>query len=73
MLLCLNIKTPLSVDILGSFRFIRKAMAAQIPIGGKLGEPKKDLVPLLVFLAGEGAHFISGQSFPVDGGWLHMR
>lgn len=50
-----------------------EAMAAQIPIGGKLGDPRKDLVPLLVFLAGEGAHFISGQSFPVDGGWLHMR
>ncbi|WP_164215236.1 SDR family oxidoreductase [Virgibacillus sp. YIM 98842] len=50
-----------------------EVMAAQIPIGGKLGEPKEDLVPLLVFLASEGAHFISGQSFPVDGGWLHMR
>ncbi|BCJ67718.1 SDR family NAD(P)-dependent oxidoreductase [Polymorphospora rubra] len=48
-------------------------MSAQIPIGGKLGEPTRDLVPLLVFLAGDGAHFISGQSFPVDGGWLHMR
>src|SRR5690606_19254889 len=49
------------------------AMAAQIPIGGKLGNPSKDLVPLMVFLASDGAHFISGQSFPVDGGWLHMR
>lgn len=49
------------------------AMAAQIPIGGKLGNPSVDLVPLMVFLATEGAHFISGQSFPVDGGWLHMR
>lgn len=48
-------------------------MAAQIPIGGKLGNPSTDLVPLLVFLASEGAHYISGQSFPVDGGWLHMR
>jgi NAD(P)-dependent dehydrogenase (short-subunit alcohol dehydrogenase family) len=48
-------------------------MAAQIPIGGKLGNPTRDLVPLLVFLAGDGARFISGQSFPVDGGWLHMR
>ncbi len=49
------------------------AMAAQIPIGGKLGNPSGDLVPMLVFLASEGAHFISGQSFPIDGGWLHMR
>lgn len=50
-----------------------RAMAEQIPIGGKLGDPRKDLVPLMVFLATEGAHFISGQSFSVDGGWLHMR
>ncbi|WP_409271528.1 SDR family NAD(P)-dependent oxidoreductase [Neobacillus sp. SCS-31] len=48
-------------------------MAQQIPIGGKLGNPSVDLVPLLVFLASDGSHFISGQSFPVDGGWLHMR
>jgi NAD(P)-dependent dehydrogenase (short-subunit alcohol dehydrogenase family) len=48
-------------------------MAAQIPIGGKLGNPSTDLVPVLVFLASDGAHFISGQSFPIDGGWLHMR
>lgn len=50
-----------------------EVMALQIPIGGKLGDPSKDLVPLLVFLATDGAKFISGQSFPVDGGWLHMR
>ena len=50
-----------------------EAMAAQIPIGGKLGNPSEDLLPLMVFLATEGAHFISGQSFPVDGGWLQMR
>ncbi len=49
------------------------AMAGQIPIGGKLGNPSIDLLPMLVFLATEGAHFISGQSFPIDGGWLHMR
>ncbi len=48
-------------------------MAAQIPLGGKLGDPVKDLVPVLVFLAGDGSHFMSGQYFPIDGGWLHTR
>ncbi|MEH7236433.1 hypothetical protein [Bacillus sp. JJ1562] len=49
------------------------AMAQQIQIGGKLCNQSVDLVPLLVFLASDGSHFISGQSFPVDDGWLHMR
>lgn len=48
-------------------------MAAQIPLGGKLGDPTTDLVPILVFLASDGSHFMSGQSFPIDGGWLHTR
>lgn len=48
-------------------------MAAQIPLGGKLGDPEKDLVPILVFLASDGSHFMSGQYFPIDGGWLHTR
>lgn len=48
-------------------------MKAQIPIGGKLGNPATDLVPMLVFLASDGARFISGQYFPIDGGWLHVR
>lgn len=48
-------------------------MAAQIPLGGKLGDPAADLVPVLVFLASDGSHFMSGQYFPIDGGWLHTR
>lgn len=48
-------------------------MASQIPLGGKLGDPATDLVPVLVFLASDGSHFMSGQYFPIDGGWLHTR
>lgn len=48
-------------------------MADQIPLGGKLGDPATDLVPVLVFLASDGSHFVSGQTFPIDGGWLHTR
>jgi 3-oxoacyl-[acyl-carrier protein] reductase len=36
--------------------------------GGRLGDPVGDLGPMLVFLASEGAHFITGQVLAVDGG-----
>ena len=48
-------------------------LRAEMPIDGKLGEIDRDLVPLLVFLAGPGARFITGQIFPVDGGVLMVR
>jgi NAD(P)-dependent dehydrogenase (short-subunit alcohol dehydrogenase family) len=48
-------------------------LAAEMPIDGKLGEIDRDLVPLLVFLAGPGARFITGQIFSVDGGILMVR
>lgn len=37
-------------------------------IGGKLGDPVRDLGPVLVFLASPGAHFITGQLLAIDGG-----
>ncbi len=48
-------------------------LRAEMPIDGKLGEIDRDLVPLLVFLAGPGARFITGQIFAVDGGVLMVR
>jgi NAD(P)-dependent dehydrogenase (short-subunit alcohol dehydrogenase family) len=48
-------------------------LRAQIPIGGKLGNPQQDLAPILVFLASDGADFMTGQTFPIDGGWLMLR
>jgi NAD(P)-dependent dehydrogenase (short-subunit alcohol dehydrogenase family) len=48
--------------------FIDQQMKLSIPLGGKLGDPTGDLGPVLVFLAGEGAGFITGQLIPVDGG-----
>lgn len=43
-----------------------------IPLGGALGDPDRDLGPVLVFLAGEGAHFITGQLLAVDGGLVML-
>lgn len=45
-------------------------MAGQIPLGGRLGDPDRDMAPVLVFLVGDGARFITGQTLAVDGGLM---
>ncbi|SPM29662.1 SDR family NAD(P)-dependent oxidoreductase [Mycobacterium terramassiliense] len=49
---------------------IDQQMQLMIPIGGKLGEPARDVGPVLVFLAGPGSGFITGQLIAVDGGLM---
>lgn len=44
-----------------------------IPLGGRLGNAEQDLAPVMVFLAGEGARFITGQTLSVDGGTVPSR
>lgn len=44
-----------------------------IPLGGKLGDIQKDLVPVVTFLAGDGSRFMTGQTFSVDGGKNMVR
>jgi NAD(P)-dependent dehydrogenase (short-subunit alcohol dehydrogenase family) len=43
-----------------------------IPLGGRLGDPDRDLAPVMVFLAGEGARFVTGQAIAVDGGMIML-
>ncbi|WP_068077694.1 SDR family NAD(P)-dependent oxidoreductase [Novosphingobium lentum] len=50
-----------------------KATAEQIPLGGKFGNADTDLAPVMVFLAGDGSRFITGQLLPVDGGLISVR
>ncbi|GAY13940.1 SDR family NAD(P)-dependent oxidoreductase [Mycobacterium sp. shizuoka-1] len=52
--------------------FIDQQIKATIPLGGALGDPDRDLGPVLVFLAGEGSHFITGQLIAVDGGLIML-
>lgn len=47
--------------------------AKEIPLGGKFGDPDKDLGPVMVFLASDASHFITGQLIPVDGGLVAVR
>jgi NAD(P)-dependent dehydrogenase (short-subunit alcohol dehydrogenase family) len=49
-----------------------RMMRAAIPLGGQLGDPDRDLAPVMVFLAGDGARFITGQAIAVDGGMIML-
>jgi NAD(P)-dependent dehydrogenase (short-subunit alcohol dehydrogenase family) len=52
---------------------IRSVMPVAGKFGsGRLGDPVDDLGPMLVFLAGRGAHFITGQLLAVDGGVMML-
>jgi NAD(P)-dependent dehydrogenase (short-subunit alcohol dehydrogenase family) len=43
-------------------------MQQAIAIGGRLGDAKTDLTPVLIFLAGEGSRFITGELISITGG-----
>jgi NAD(P)-dependent dehydrogenase (short-subunit alcohol dehydrogenase family) len=59
-------------DFLGpeAATLIDQQMKMMIPLGGTLGEPARDVGPMLVFLAGPGSSFITGQLLAVDGGLM---
>lgn len=48
-------------------------MAEIIHIGGKLGDADRDLAPMIVFLCGDGARYITGQTICIDGGAVKVR
>jgi NAD(P)-dependent dehydrogenase (short-subunit alcohol dehydrogenase family) len=48
-------------------------LAQRIYIGGQLGDTDRDLIPLLLFMIGDGARFITGQILNVDGGIVMAR
>jgi NAD(P)-dependent dehydrogenase (short-subunit alcohol dehydrogenase family) len=47
--------------------------AQRIPLRGRLGDPELDFAPLMVFLASDGARFITGQILAVNGGGQMVR
>ena len=48
-------------------------MADRIPLGGRSGDPDRDMAPVLVFLVSDAARFITGQIISVDGGMVPLR
>jgi NAD(P)-dependent dehydrogenase (short-subunit alcohol dehydrogenase family) len=48
------------------------AMQHVIPLGGKLGDPDHDMAPVMVFLASDASHFMTGQAIVVDGGMIML-
>ncbi|OBJ54816.1 SDR family NAD(P)-dependent oxidoreductase [Mycobacterium sp. 1423905.2] len=51
---------------------IDQQLKTMIPLGGALGNPARDVGPVLVFLAGPGSDFITGQLIAVDGGLMML-
>ena len=47
-------------------------MRMAVPLGGKLGDPVTQFAPVMVFMATDGARFITGQTLPIDGGVLML-
>jgi NAD(P)-dependent dehydrogenase (short-subunit alcohol dehydrogenase family) len=43
-------------------------MQQAIAVGGRLGDAKTDLTPVLIFLAGDGSRFITGELISITGG-----
>ncbi len=46
--------------------------ARKRPIGGKLGDAERDFMPMMAFLASDGANFLTGQLYKIDGGGLML-
>ena len=48
-------------------------IAQLIPLGGKPGDPARDVAPVVVFLVSAAARFITGQIVAIDGGMAPLR
>lgn len=62
-----NIETPFNADVMADPRHYR-AMVDATP-AGRNGLPA-DIVPAILYLAGEGSAYMHGSAMVVDGGWL---
>lgn len=49
------------------------ASLANLCIGGQLGDMETDFLPVMAFMASDGAKFITGQTISVDGGVMMVR
>ncbi|MFW5965079.1 MAG: SDR family NAD(P)-dependent oxidoreductase, partial [Natronomonas sp.] len=60
------VRTPMTEDLLDEERFY-EFLKARTPME-RAADPE-EIAPLAVFLASDGASYITGANIPVDGGW----
>jgi NAD(P)-dependent dehydrogenase (short-subunit alcohol dehydrogenase family) len=60
-------QTPAMVDAYEKDPELEARLARRIPMG-QIGDPEADIGPAVVFLASDGAGYITGQTLVVDGG-----
>ncbi len=60
-------ETPAMTSAYDKDPTLRERLARVVPMG-HLGDPESEIAPAVVFLAGEGAGYITGQTLAVDGG-----
>ena len=56
----------------GAEETVRAFFASAIPLGGRPGDPERDIAPVVAFLLSDHARFITGQTIPVDGGYCKV-
>jgi NAD(P)-dependent dehydrogenase (short-subunit alcohol dehydrogenase family) len=47
-------------------------MKASIPLTGRMGDPARDIAPVLAFLAGDASCYMTGQVIAADGGFMML-
>jgi 3-oxoacyl-[acyl-carrier protein] reductase len=60
-------QTPAMVNAIREDPALAERLAARVPMG-RLGDAETDIGSVVVFLAGAGAGYVTGQTLPVDGG-----
>ncbi len=64
--------TPGMLEFQSEFPEKFKAIERSIPLG-RLGDPEKDIAPVITFLAGPDSDYVTGMTIMVDGGQYTLR